>query len=107
MTSPQRVAWVEQKFAQHNVNKVIPPEAVAQAQLSKEIEQKIKAQVQLEALRSQAAWIAQQIEARMAEIELPTNINSQVTQYLKRHRNDRWTHAIDAIVTSMLSERVY
>jgi hypothetical protein len=37
MTSPQRVAWVEQKFALHHVEKVIPPEEVAREALSKQI----------------------------------------------------------------------
>ena len=61
ITSPQRVAWVEQKFAFHGVEKVIPPEEFAQSAFSEQVSRAITEQVQDEALRSRHAWINQEI----------------------------------------------
>jgi hypothetical protein len=103
MTSPQRVVWVEQKFALHGVKKVIPPEEIAREVLSKQISDRITEQVEEEVLRAQEAWIDQQIDERLGSVELPSNIGFQVAAYLKTHRSDRWTRAIDAIVIRVMS----
>jgi hypothetical protein len=105
MTSPQRVAWVEQKFALHHVEKVIPPEEIAQATFSEQLSSAITEQVQAEVLRSQEAWIAEEIEVRLGKVRSPDNIGSQVAHYLKSHRTDRWTHAIDALVERIMVEK--
>jgi hypothetical protein len=105
MTSPQRVAWVEQKFALHHVEKVIPPEEVAQAAFSEQVSSAITEQVQEEVLRSQEAWIAQETEVRLGKVRSPDNIGAQVAHYLKSHRTDRWTRAIDTLVESIMVEK--
>ena len=99
MTSPQRVSWVEQKFALHGVEKVIPPEEVALTELSKKNSDAIRAEVEAEVLDSQEPWITQQIEERLGRVELPTNIGFQVAAYLKTNSHSRWTDAIDALAT--------
>jgi hypothetical protein len=105
MTSPQRVAWVEQKFALHHVEKVIPPEEIAQATFSEQVSIAIAEQVREEALRSRGAWIAQEIEKRLGTVESPENIGSQIVHYLKSHRTGRWTDAIDALVERIMAEK--
>ena len=94
MTSPQRVAWVERKFATYNVDKVIPPEDIARDLLVGHIKATIAAQVEEEALRSKQQWIAEQIAARIAKVKIPTDIPARIANYLKRHRSRRWTDAI-------------
>jgi hypothetical protein len=86
MTSPQRVAWVERKFAEHNVNKVIPPESIARNALVDHIWGTIAVQVKDEALRSQEQWIAEQTAARFAKVRIPTEITARIAEYLSRYR---------------------
>ena len=47
MTSPDRVAWVERKFAAHHIEKVIPPEEVARDVLVAHINTTIAARVEV------------------------------------------------------------
>jgi hypothetical protein len=101
MTSPQRVAWVEQKFALHGVEKVIPPEEIVREALSNQISERITRQVQEEVLRSQEAWMDEQIDERLDRVELPTNLGYQVAAYLKKNPDSRWTDAIDALATRL------
>ena len=94
MTSPQRVAWVERKFAAYNVAKVIPPENIARDLLVSHTKGAIAAQVEEEALQSKEQWIAEQIAARFAKIRIPTDITARIAKYLERHRSSRWRDAI-------------
>ena len=94
MTSPERVAWVERKFAAYSVEKVIPPEEIARALLVGHIRATIAEQVEAEALRSKRRWIEEQTATRIAKVEIPTDIPARIAKYLEKHRSDRWTHAV-------------
>jgi DNA topoisomerase 6 subunit A-like protein len=101
MTSPQRVAWVERKFSRAGVKKVIPPKQTALAELSKKVREEIASQVVAEALRDKHAWIDQETKKRFDNIALPTDITERIGKYLKSHRREPWTNAIDALVTNI------
>jgi hypothetical protein len=94
MTSPERVTWVERKFAAYSVTKVIPPEEIARALLIGHIRATIAKQVEEEALRSKQRWIEEQTAARIAKVEIPTDIPARIAKYLEKHRSHRWTHAV-------------
>src|SRR5260221_8256216 len=101
MTSPQRVVWVERKFERAGVKKVIPPEEIALADLSKKVRDEISAQVEAEALRDKHAWIAEQTKRRFDSITLPTDLAKRIGEYLKSHRTNRWTDAINTLANSL------
>ena len=94
MTSPQRVAWVERKFAEYNVSKVVPSEDITRAELVGYINATIASQVEEEALRSKQRWMEKEIAKRIAKIEIPTDIAARITNYLDSHRSERWRDAI-------------
>ena len=98
MTSPQRVAWVERKFAEAGVKKVIPPNEVDLAELSAKVRDEIDAQVVAEALRDKRAWIDQENKKRFSAVRFPADLTQCIANYLKTHRSKRWTEAIDTLV---------
>src|SRR5260221_8641380 len=98
MTSPQRVAWVERKFSEAGVKKVIPPEQIALDELSKKVREEIEAQVTSEALRDKRTWISQETAKRIRNIRLPRDIVERISKYLKRHPTHPWMNAIEGLV---------
>jgi hypothetical protein len=59
-----------------------------------------------EALRDKHAWIAEQTKRRFDSITLPTDLTGRIGQYLKSHRTNRWTDAIDTLANSLTATRI-
>jgi hypothetical protein len=104
MTSPQRVAWVERKFADAGVKKVIPPKEIALVNLSRKVRDQIVVQVEIEALRDKRAWIDQETKKRFKAVRLPNDLIERIGEYLKGHRSKRWTEAIDTLVEKIATD---
>jgi hypothetical protein len=75
MTSRQLVNFVEAKFRQHGVTKVIPEADVIEQQARRVIEQTLAA--------AEAAKIAQDVAKRAKEAALPDDLPARVATLLK------------------------
>jgi hypothetical protein len=104
MTSRQRVAWVEKKFTEHKVTKVIPTERIAKERLAESLLNKITNQVQEELLRNQQEWVDQQIRERVGRVKIPAGIAGKAKHYLRSNPSERWTSAIDDLAEQLIPE---
>ena len=103
MTSPERVAWVERKFAAYTTSrKLFRPRRSPGLNWSATSTPPSQIQVKEEALRSKQRWIEEQIAARIAKVEIPTDITARITNYLERHRSERWKDAIRGTLFGMM-----
>ena len=88
MTSDQLVAFIEQKLTQHGVKKIVPDrdaldEAFALFARNRDIEKVIKRE--LKKLNG------------VASVKPPSNLSTQVREYLQKHPKERWDRAVSAI----------
>jgi hypothetical protein len=104
MTSPQRVAWVERKFSEHKVKKVIPPDNVLKRTLANQLRGEIEEVVNEEALKNAQDWIAEEIKKRLEAIQLPTRteLRKSITEFLVKLPRDNWRTVIGILVDRML-----
>jgi hypothetical protein len=97
MTTPQFIAWLDQKMAQHGDGKLIPPPAVLEAELAKSIESKVRAAITERILRE--GGLEEQVAATIATIAKPDGATlAQEIEQLFKHEPDReWRYHIEAV----------
>ena len=70
MTTPEFIAWLDDKMAEHGFGKLIPPEVVVLAELESRLEAKVRAAITERIMRE--AGFEKQVAAALAEIERPS-----------------------------------
>jgi hypothetical protein len=107
MTSPQRVAWVERKFSEYDVKKVIPPDTVLKQTLADKLQAEIEEVVNEEALKTAQDWIAEEIKKRLKAIQLPRNdeLRKSITEFIAILPKDNWETIIAVIVGRMMGDK--
>jgi hypothetical protein len=90
MRSDQLVAFLERKFAEHGVEKVIPEIKTLTRQWHRRIEQRLLAE-QVEKWRKRIADAA-------AKVEPPPDLKEQLQELLTRHPTLAWDIAVDKIL---------
>ena len=101
MTSPQFLAWVEQKFEELGVEKVIPPNDVLtktftddlQAKMRQRVIDEILAQVDVDRLTSD----------RVALVKVPDDLKAIVGDELEKEPAQRWSKPITELVDAALA----
>ena len=90
MTSPQLIAFIESKLAEHGVTKLIPDSKIIEQQARRVIKDRLTR----EALDRVAGRIAKETEATA----LPKNLKGLVTRLLKKHPELPWDAAVAEIL---------
>jgi hypothetical protein len=70
MTTPQFIAWLDAKMAEHGSGKLVPPAGVLMAELDRQIEQNVRATLTERILRE--AGLEDRIKTALAVIEKPS-----------------------------------
>jgi RNA polymerase-interacting CarD/CdnL/TRCF family regulator len=96
MTSDEFIDFLEQKFEEHGVEKLVPGDKVIEHHARRMLEQRL-IQKELKTLRPAA-------EKRAAAIKLPDDFRKQVETQLKDNSELPWDAAVAAVVEQLLVE---
>ena len=97
MTTPQFIAWLDQKMAAHGSGKLIPPPDVLEAELAKRIESKVRAAHTERILRE--AGLDGQVAATIAAIKQPNagTLARDTKKLFKQDLSREWRDHIEAV----------
>ena len=97
MTTPQFIAWLDRKMAEHGNGKLIPPADVLEAELAERIEKKVRATLTERILRE--AGLDRQVADTIAKIKTPkaTTLTKDIKQMFKREADREWRDHIEAV----------
>jgi hypothetical protein len=93
MTSPQLVAFVERKLAEHGVAKVVPEDKVIEKHARRVLERALTEK----AIREMAL----EIQREVANIELPPDLAAQINALVAERRVLSWDQAVSDIVEGL------
>jgi hypothetical protein len=99
MTTPQLIAWLNAKMAEHGVGKLVPPADVITAELDQRIEQKVRDTLQERILRE--AGFEDQVKTAIGKIEKPTaaTLTEGIKVSFKQQADREWRDHIEAEAT--------
>jgi hypothetical protein len=99
MTTPQFIAWLDGKMADHD--KLIPPAAVLDAELNKRIETRIRAAVTEQILRD--AGLEERVAAAVAAVAKPdaTALQNGIRQLFEQQPDAEWRDHVTAIAEEL------
>jgi Topoisomerase 6 subunit A/Spo11, Toprim domain len=96
MTTPEFIAWLDLKMAEHGDGKLVPPAEVLTAELDKRIEDKVRADIRERILRE--ARFEDQVAKAVAAIKTPSGavLAKGVRRLFKQEPEREWRDAIEA-----------
>lgn len=102
MTSPQFIAWLDQKMADH-AGKVIPPADIVHDRIREDVEATIKQAIREKILRE--SNIAERVAAAMADVAWPddTEVTAAISEALIDAPHKSWSDVVDDIVSDIAS----
>ena len=97
MTTPQFIAWLDRRMAEHGTGKLIPPPKVLEAELAERIETKVRANITERILRE--AGLDDQVAEAIAAIEKPTGavLAEEIEHLFEREPDREWRDHIETI----------
>jgi hypothetical protein len=97
MTTPQFIAWLDDKMAEHGSGKLVPPAEVLAAELDERIEKKVRAATTERILRE--AGFEDQVATAIAAIKTPSAavLAKGIKQLFKQKADREWRDHIEAI----------
>jgi hypothetical protein len=93
MTSRQLVDFIETKFAEHNVTKIIPEDTVIERHARRTIEQRL--------LERAIAKISGEIAEQAKTADLPADLRDQIAAFFEEQPNLPWDEAVAQIIGSI------
>ena len=104
MTTPQLIAWLDQKMADHGDGKLIPPDDVLEQELGDLIERKVRAALTERILRE--AKLDEQVAAAVAKMKLPDGerLARDIAKLFKRTPDSEWRDHIEAVASDRAQE---
>ena len=96
MTTPEFIAWLDGKMAEHGDGKLIPPADVLAAELEKQLEAKVCADVTERVLRE--ARIDDQIAAALAAMPDVTALKTGIEALFGDEPEAEWRDHVEAVV---------
>jgi hypothetical protein len=101
MTTPEFIAWLDRKMAEHGDGKLIPPPEVLEAQLEEKLEASVRATITERILRE--ADLEGQIHKALETIKRPSNadLTKGVHEMFSRHSDWEWRKHIAAVVANI------
>ena len=97
MTTPQFIAWLDRKMAEHGTGKLIPPPDVLEAELDRRIEAKLRAAITERILRE--AGLDNQVAEALNAIRRPNGgtLTKAIKNLFKRTPGCQWRDHVEAI----------
>jgi hypothetical protein len=97
MTTPQLIAWLDQKMADHGGGKLIPPGEVLEQELAERIEEKVREEITERILRE--ADLDGQVADAVAAIKTPdgAKLARDIAKLFKREPDAEWRKHIEAV----------
>ena len=104
MTTPQFIAWLDRKMAEHGSGKLIPPGDVLEAELAERIEKKVRAAHTERILRE--AGFERQVTDTIAAIKTPkgATLAKDIRGLFKREPEREWRDHIEAVAKAKTAE---
>jgi hypothetical protein len=104
MTTPEFIAWLDQKMAEHGQGKVVPPLAVMRDYLAESVRRQVEASLRERILRE--AGLAGQVQAAMSTVEPDIRseadgLDDLVRGSLARQPTDSWRAPIERVAAEM------
>ena len=102
MTTPQFIAWLDRKMANHGDGKLVPPSDVVVQELEERLEAEMRSIVTERILRE--ANLEGQLAKALNEIKRPTGpaLTSGIERMFKRSPEKEWRQHIEAVVAKMV-----
>jgi hypothetical protein len=102
MTTPQFIAWLDGKMAEHDVGKLVPPNEVIAAELDNRLETKVRSAMTERILRE--AGLDDQVRTALAAIERPTAaaLTKGITKMFKRAPEREWRDHVEIVAGELL-----
>ena len=103
MTTPELIAWLDRKMAEHSTGKLIPPPVVIAVELEQLLKTRLRELITERILRK--AGLDRQVEEAFTAIELPRHdtLTKGIAKMFKRAPEREWRDHIDAVVSTLLS----
>ena len=97
MTTPQLIAWLDQKMAERGNGKLIPPHEVMEQELAIRIENKVRADITERILRE--ARVDDQVADAVAKIKTPdgARLARDIAKLFKREPDAEWRAHIETV----------
>ena len=104
MTTPQLIAWLDGKMAEHGVGKVIPPTDVIADEADQRLTAHVRRIVTDRVLRE--AGIDEQVASLVATIEMPppNDMADEVTAWVETNEDDAWSDGVAHIVETVAAQ---
>ena len=104
MTTPQLIAWLDTKMAEHGVGKLIPPEDVLTAELNQRVKGKVRATLTERILRE--AGLDRQVEEAVTAIKQPSAkaLAKAIRRSFKQKSDRAWRDQIEAEAAKLTSK---
>ena len=97
MTTPQLIAWLNDKMETFGAGKLIPPETVLEEDLKARVETKVRAEITERILRE--AGLDAQVDAAMAALDLPdgAELARGIARLFEEEPDAEWRAHIEAV----------
>ena len=104
MTTPQFIAWLDRKMAEHGEGKLIPPPEVLRSELEQKLAASVRAAITERILRE--ADLEGQISEKLNSIERPSAaaLVKGIERLFKRSPEREWRDHITAVVSEIEDE---
>lgn len=101
MTTPQFIAWLDEKMAEHGSGKLIPPPAVLEDELVKRLERRGRADLTEQILRE--ADFESRVAETMAGTTTPdaSTLEDDIRELFEEKPESEWRDQIDTVVTAL------
>lgn len=98
MTTPQIIAWLDEKMAEHGIRKVLPPAIVIAEETRHRLTKSVERIVTERVLRE--AKVPDQVDRIMADIEIPPAevLTEEVKGWIEDHETDAWFDGVSSVV---------
>lgn len=106
MTTPQFLAWLNAKMAEHGSGKVVPPAPVIAETLTRNIAKRLENILTERVLKE--ARIEEQVTEAMREVTVPDeeDLERQATEWLAYHPELHWGEYVDDLAGELAEEQV-
>jgi hypothetical protein len=104
LTTPQFIAWLDAKMAEHGNGKLVPPDDVVEDELEERLEAKVRNSIRERILRE--AGFEKQVADTLEAIELPSSVEliDGIKESFTRNPEDEWRKHIDGVADKLAEQ---
>jgi hypothetical protein len=102
MTTPEFIAWLDRKMAEHDEGKVLPPDEIIKARIRERLQKTVRDRIVAQILRKSGA------EARVAKaigrIKLPEIDSDDLVDWYEEHEASHWSKWAEEIADDLAAK---